>query len=89
MKSSKEEQNLIVSCEKSLRLVNLPAKDKRSLYDDGFTYKELYLRLLPEHKTFMNEILFGKYREIYQSDNRQNYKTVNEALNQYRRILGE
>ena len=89
MKSSKEEQNLIVSCEKCLRLVNLPAKDKRSLYDDGFTYKGLYLRLLPEHKTFMNEILFGKYREIYQSDNRQNYKTVNEALNQYRRILGE
>ena len=89
MKPSKEEQNLIVSCEKCLRLVNLPVKDKESLYNNGFTYKEHCLKLLPEHKTFMNEILFGKYREIYQSDNRQNYKTVNEALNQYRRILGE
>ena len=88
MKPSKEEQNLIVSCEKCLKLVNIPAKDKESLYNNGFTYKEHYLKLLPEHKTFMDEILFGKYRQTYQTDNNQDYKTVNDALKKYEKDSG-
>ena len=88
MKPSKEEQNLIVSCEKCLKLVNIPAKDKESLYDKGFTYKEHFLKLLPEHKTFMDEILFGEYKNAYQCDSRRNYKTVNEALEAYKKASG-
>ena len=83
----KDEKKLIASCDACLRLMKIPARDKESLYSKGFTYKRYYLKLLPEHKKFMDEILFGKYREVYQSDNRQYYETINEVLRRYKYIV--
>ena len=85
MNPSEEEKNLIASCKACLKLVNLSLQDKSTVTNkSGTAYDIHYTKLLPVHKTFMDGILFGRYKGAYTTVNRRNFPSVNKALDAYK-----
>lgn len=87
MDPTEEEQALIKSCEACFRLLNISLKekdeaDKQIRAEIGFIY-QIY-QDLTVHKTMMDEIILGKYRMAYRCVNRQDFTTIQEAMDVYR-----
>ena len=89
-----QEKRLIRSCEASFRLLNVTMKEKRRarkeiLEMDGFMYY-LYRNLtVPEHKKAMDEIIFGRYARAYEVTAVLTFKSIQDAMDRYEKLLTE
>lgn len=88
------EKRLIRSCEACLKLLNLNEKDKRDAWrgivkESGFMY-HLYREISePVHREAMRDIIEGRYKVAYRHDGMQNFKSIDDAIEHYKKELGE
>lgn len=88
------EKRLIRSCEACLKLLNLNEKDKRDAWrgivkESGFMY-HLYREISePVHREAMRDIIEGRYEVAYRHDGMQNFKSIDDAIEHYKKELGE
>lgn len=100
MSPNENEKKLIESCDACLKLLNAPLKTKKIkgkkilgkdcveeqiMKKDGYMFN-LYRQItISSHKKAMDKILTGEYARAYKTVNRQNFTTITDALNEYKK----
>ena len=81
---------MVKSCEACFDLLNAPFQDKDNNNDKqhaaeqinnqkGYMYT-LYKRLNNDHREVMEEIILGKYKEVYKYDRTRNSESIDDKI---------